>query len=136
MHVAHYAAVLAMGIVVATGSVAHAARPANSKSAAKIDKLLHSEMADAKSKRVGQTDDATFLRRASLDTIGRNPTPEEIAAFALDPSKDKRRRVVERLLSHERFGQNWARYWRDVIFSRRLEERSLVAANTPLVVYI
>ena len=120
----------------ATCSVAQAAVQTVAKSAAAIDKMLAAEVANKNNgPLVAEADDATFLRRASLDTIGRNPTPEEIAAFALDPAQDKRSRVVKRLLANERFGQNWARYWRDVIFARRLDDRSLVA-NTALVVHL
>ena len=36
--------------------------------------------------------------------------------------------MVDRLLADKQFGQNWARYWRDVIFYRRKEERALLAA--------
>jgi hypothetical protein len=121
-------------LVVASLSISTTSSSAQSIAdvAAKVDKLLAAELSGA-----GATasDDATFLRRASLDVIGRNPTPTEIAVFSLDPSDDKRRRVVERLLASEYYGQNWARYWRDVIFSRRLEDRSLVAVE-PLVVHM
>ena len=73
-------------------------------------------------------DDVTFLRRASLDLIGALPAPEEVIRFAIDPSPSKRSAAIDRLLADKQFGQNWARYWRDVVFYRRKEERALLAA--------
>jgi hypothetical protein len=52
-----------------------------------------------------------------------------VTAFLLDPAPDKRERVVRDLLADPQYGQNWSRYWRDVIFSRKLEDRAQVAAN-------
>ncbi len=59
--------------------------------------------------------DEQFLRRISLDLIGRQPTPDELAAYILDSSAAKREAAVERLLSSPEFGANWAAYWSDVI---------------------
>jgi hypothetical protein len=44
-------------------------------------------------------DDAAFLRRAFLDLTGRIPSSREARAFLDDPSKDKRVRLVDRLLA-------------------------------------
>jgi Protein of unknown function (DUF1549)/Protein of unknown function (DUF1553) len=97
--------------------------------AKRVDELLAKEQfgGDEKAKAVSAADDQTFLRRASLDLVGVGPTPEEITAYSLDTSSDKRARAVERLLASERFGENWARYWRDVIMYRRTEDRALLA---------
>ncbi len=73
-------------------------------------------------------DDETFLRRASMDLIGQPPSPAEITKFVLDPSADKRAKLVDRLLASPQFGENWGRYWRDVIMYRRSEDRSLLAS--------
>jgi hypothetical protein len=73
-------------------------------------------------------DDETFLRRASMDLIGQPPTPTEITKFVFDPSADKRAKLVDRLLASPQFGENWGRYWRDVIMYRRSEDRSLLAS--------
>ncbi len=73
-------------------------------------------------------DDETFLRRASMDLIGQPPSPAEITKFVLDPSADKRAKLVDRLLATSQFGENWGRYWRDVIMYRRSEDRSLLAS--------
>ena len=80
-----------------------------------------------------RVDDATFLRRVWLDIVGDIPTPEHVTAFLLDPAPDKRERVVRELLDDPQYGQNWARYWRDVILLSPLEDRAAIVAN-PLVV--
>jgi hypothetical protein len=59
--------------------------------------------------------DELFLRRASLDLIGRQPTTDEVASFALDSRSDKRARVIDGLLQNEAYGQTWANYWSDAI---------------------
>jgi Protein of unknown function (DUF1549) len=75
-------------------------------------------------------DEQGFVRRVSQDLLGELPTPEEVTAFVLDPSADKRSRLVERLLADPRFGQSWGRYFRDVILYRRTDERALLASSS------
>lgn len=55
--------------------------------------------------------DLEFLRRASLDIIGRIPTPEEIAAFSKDDRPDKRSHLVNRLLESKDYARHWADVW-------------------------
>jgi hypothetical protein len=59
--------------------------------------------------------DATFLRRASLDVIGRLPTPEEARAFRDEPDPDKRARLVDRLLARPEYADHWANKWMDLL---------------------
>ncbi len=77
-----------------------------------------------------RADDQTFLRRLSLDLTGHPPTPEEITVFGLDSSPEKRSAAAERLLKNPQFGENWARYWRDVILYRRSEDRAMLVGPT------
>lgn len=63
-------------------------------------------------------DDEDYLRRLTLDFLGRQPTMQEIAAFLGEASLDKRAQAVERLLASPEFGENWANYWSDVISYR------------------
>ena len=51
--------------------------------------------------------------------MGEPPSPGEITAFVFDPSSDKRTKLIDRLLADSRYGENWGRYWRDVIVARR-----------------
>lgn len=73
-------------------------------------------------------DDEAFLRRAALDVIGVRPNRAEMALFLLDPSANRRQKLVDRLLADPRFGRNWGRYWRDVVMYRRVEDRALLSA--------
>ncbi len=59
--------------------------------------------------------DAEFLRRAKLDALGLLPTPEEVRAFAADPSPDKRQRFIETLLDHPAYADYWANQWADLL---------------------
>ena len=59
--------------------------------------------------------DATYLRRAFIDVIGRLPTPDETRAFLADTSKDKRTKLVDRLLDRPEYADHWANKWVDLL---------------------
>ncbi len=59
--------------------------------------------------------DAEFVRRAYLDTIGVLPTPAEAKAFLADESKDRRARLVNRLLDRPEFADFWTLKFADVL---------------------
>lgn len=59
--------------------------------------------------------DATFIRRAFLDTIGRLPTPEEVRGHLADASPRKRERLVDLLLARPEFVDYWAYKWSDIL---------------------
>jgi len=74
----------------------------------------------AKLKKLGLTPsapagDATFLRRAHLDVIGRPPTPDETRAFLADADPDKRAKLVDRLLGRPEYADHWATRWMDLL---------------------
>jgi hypothetical protein len=60
-------------------------------------------------------DDEAFIRRATIDTIGRLPTFEETVAYVEDPAADKKIRLVDRLLASEDFVSYWAYKWSDLL---------------------
>lgn len=57
-------------------------------------------------------DDATFLRRAYLDTIGTLPTADEARAFLKNPD---RAALVDALLAREEYALYWAMRWSDLL---------------------
>lgn len=59
--------------------------------------------------------DATYLRRAFLDVIGRLPSPDEARDFLADESPDKRARLVDQLLERPEYADYWANKWMDLL---------------------
>ncbi len=80
-----------------------------------IDRFLAAKLAAAKVSPAPLTDDATFLRRLALDTIGVPPTPEQLRAFLADQSPNKRAAAIDRFLAHPGWADNWVGYWQDVL---------------------
>lgn len=60
-------------------------------------------------------DDAAFLRRVALDTIGVPPAESEARAFLDDTSPDKRTKLVDRLLNDDHWADHWVSYWQEVL---------------------
>jgi len=60
-------------------------------------------------------DDLTYLRRVTIDLIGRIPTSEEIRQYeSLSPST-RQQKTVERLLADERFADRWTIFFADML---------------------
>ena len=63
----------------------------------------------------GLCDDATFLRRVSLDVAGTLPTPDEVRAFLADVRPDKRARKVNELLDRPGYSALWSTWFCDLL---------------------
>ncbi len=82
------------------------------------------ELAWAKLRKMGivpseLADDATFLRRLFIDTIGMLPRSDEVQAFLTETSADKRRRAIDAVLSRDEFADYWALKWADILLVDR-----------------
>ncbi|MEO2045235.1 MAG: DUF1549 domain-containing protein [Pirellulales bacterium] len=104
------------------------AKPSSARVARQVDNVLAVALFDESTSLAPRCDDATYIRRVWLDTVGDIPPPETVLEFVIDPSAKKRKRDVRKLLQNPHYGKNWARYWRDVIFYRRIEDRALLAS--------
>jgi hypothetical protein len=71
-------------------------------------------------------DDATFLRRVYLDTIGTLPTANEARAFLADTKPDKRARLIDRLLERPEYADFWTMRWSDLL---RVDRDALTPAG-------
>jgi hypothetical protein len=80
-----------------------------------VDRFINAKLEKAGASPAGLTNDDAFLRRATLDTIGLVPTPEELIAFVADQSADKRAKAIDRLLADNRWADQWMPYWQDVL---------------------
>jgi hypothetical protein len=107
-------------------SIVSADGPSAPQLAKQLDRLVVEEVGLEPEALAPPVGDAAFLRRVHLDLVGSIPSPDELRAFLDDPAADKRRRVVRELLARPEFGVNQSRYWRDVVLSRRLEDRALL----------
>jgi hypothetical protein len=65
-------------------------------------------------------DDATFLRRVTIDLCGRLPTVEESRAFLADNSPDKRRLLIDRLLESPDYPAYFALRWGSILRNSNL----------------
>ena len=71
-----------------------------------IDDLVQAKAGDVPF--AGATDDASFLRRVTLDLTGNIPAPSDVNAFLEAPSADKRTAHIDKLLSSNAFAVHWA----------------------------
>ena len=64
-------------------------------------------------------DDATFLRRVSLDITGGLPPEEEVRDFLADAAADKRDRLIDRLLDTTAYADHFANKWNFVLRNKK-----------------
>ncbi len=79
-----------------------------------IDRHLFQAMSDAKVTPVAVTNDYEFIRRVTLDLIGRVPTADRVQSFAADTAADKRARLIDELLARTEWVDKWTMYFGDL----------------------
>src|SRR5271165_6757673 len=82
---------------------------------ARVDAVLAARWAVAKVRPAAVADDWEFLRRVSLDLIGKIPTAAEARHFLDDPSPSKRIALVERLLESPAYTARATEIWRRLL---------------------
>lgn len=81
-----------------------------------IDRLLDLDLAKRGQPMPPAISDAAFLRRATLDSIGLLPTPEELQAFVANPADDKRETQISQLLANDiAYADHWLTTWNDLL---------------------
>lgn len=73
-------------------------------------------------------DDATFLRRVTLDVTGRLPTEEETQSFLASQASDKREQVIDTLLRSPEYADFFANKWTAMLKNRR-DDASDITSN-------
>ena len=79
-----------------------------------IDAFVLAKLEANKLEPSADADRATFIRRATLDTWGLIPTPEDVKAFVNDRSSKAYEKLVDRLLASPHYGERWGRRWLDL----------------------
>jgi hypothetical protein len=77
-------------------------------------------------------DDATFLRRATLDITGTLPTSDEVKAFLTDASPKKRETIVDTLLARREFVDVWVMKWAELLQIRSADQQEQMSAKSAL----
>ncbi len=73
-------------------------------------------------------DDATFIRRVSLDIAGRLPTEEQVTAFFASTDDDKRDQLIDALLQSPNYADYFANKWTSLLKNRR-DDASDITSN-------
>ncbi len=66
-------------------------------------------------KPIGLVDDMTYLRRTSVDLIGRIPTHEEVEQYLAWSPTDRRSQLIDRLMADSRFVDRWTTFFADML---------------------
>jgi len=112
--------------------------------AARIDKFIDDRLTEEKVPAAPVATDAEFMRRVYLDLTGRIPTVKDTYDFLGDSSPDKRRKLVDKLLTSANHVNHFTNTWRGELlaaanvqqaqgFALQLEPwlRTKLRANTP-----
>lgn len=80
-----------------------------------IDKLVYARLHKLGITPSEQCSDEEFLRRASLDAIGRLPSPEFTREFLGSKAPNKRESLIDTLLKQPNYADHWAIKWGDLV---------------------
>ena len=104
----------------------------------RVDELVHRKLRKLKVTPSPICDDATFLRRVHIDTIGLLPRPADYHRFMADQRADKRQRLVDDLLGRPEFTDLWVMKWAELLQVRNVKGgffgwlRKRFLANVPM----
>ncbi|MFK7909894.1 MAG: DUF1549 domain-containing protein, partial [Akkermansiaceae bacterium] len=105
--------------------------PANNiEAAAFLDDILRRENADTDAITTEPISDTDFLRRSTIDLIGRIPTVKEIKEYE-SWGDVRREKLIKKLTAHPRFADRWTIFMADM-----LRIRSNVTGGNQLLAYI
>jgi hypothetical protein len=80
-----------------------------------IDQLLFPKLRKLQILPSEKCGDSEFIRRVTLDVTGLLPTRVEVETFLADDSPDKRKRLIDQLLTRPSYAQFWAQKWGDLL---------------------
>jgi len=80
-----------------------------------VDKMLDKGVAELDVKTAPLIEDLAFLRKATVDLLGRIPTYEEVEQFQAWPLSERRKLAVEEILEKDRFNDRWTVFFADML---------------------
>jgi hypothetical protein len=97
-----------------------------------IDTLVDAKLKKLRIAPSGLCDDATFLRRVTLDITGTLPEPKEVRAFLADTSPAKREHMVDTLLTRREFVDVWVMKWAELLQIRSADQQEQFSTKSAL----
>lgn len=95
-----------------------------------IDTLVNAKLRKLRIAPSDLCDDATFLRRVTLDLTGILPTSSEVKAFLADSSPGKRAALVDRLLTRREFTDVWVMKWAELLQIRSHDQQVIMSLKS------
>ncbi len=80
-----------------------------------VDTLVWNKLTNLGIPPSGLADDAEFLRRVYLDTIGTLPTAAEARTFLASTDAKKRAKLIDQLLERPEYADYWSMKWADLL---------------------
>ncbi len=97
-----------------------------------IDTLVNNKLRQLRIAPSELCDDATFLRRASLDITGTLPTAEEVRKFLADPAPNKRDALIDDFLTRKEFVDVWVMKWAELLQIRSADQQLQMSLKSAL----
>jgi hypothetical protein len=88
-----------------------------------IDTLVFAKLKKMGLPPSGECDDATFVRRVSLDIAGRLPTPDEAKKFIENKEPNKRDALIDSLLASTDYADFFANKWSSLLRNKRNDDK-------------
>jgi len=86
-----------------------------------IDELVFSKLREMGMPPSAACNDATFIRRVTIDVAGRLPTPQETRQFLANADPGKRDRLIDRLLGSDDYAEYFANKWSALLRNKRTQ---------------
>ena len=84
-----------------------------------IDAAIQNQLSQLNIPASGLADDATWMRRVSLDLTGRLPEPRQIHAFLTDKTSNRRALLVDKFLATDDFADVWTLFLAELLQNRK-----------------
>jgi hypothetical protein len=83
-----------------------------------IDREIDKALTQAKIPASPLASDAEFIRRVSLDLVGKIPSSDRVRAFLAESDPLKRSKYIDELLASQDYGRHFARLWTEILIKR------------------
>ncbi|WP_167546853.1 DUF1549 and DUF1553 domain-containing protein [Stieleria maiorica] len=106
---------IGLGVPLGSNEIDSVTESADGNEGTLVDRFIDQKLQQLRLPASPQADDHEFARRVWLDLTGHLPPVAQLDAFVADRSKDKRGRLIDRLLETDQFAAYWALKWANLL---------------------